>query len=353
MNLSWINPLPNKFGVFVSHSSRDRGVAISISSALKAHGVPTWLSSGEEKIDSGNWDKKVKRALRSEGAFLLLVSQDSLSSTEVQKEINMARDLERPMYILGLDGEAEARRLLKARGYEDLCTQVIRDADNLSRQEAQDSYDQCARGIAEYVRSQQILRSLRALSVMCVGIFSTLYFAGPLSDFSFNLAKSIMAPAKSVLIERPAEGNKVALPTMKQNSPSAPSPTMVASLPAVAATQPFVLPRFLKNPPIPLRSRLLSSWTASSEGVSFQADLRFNAEVLQGSVVTLNKKTSERCSYQVNSIAVETGYVKLVPYRSGAGCVLKALHIGYRSEELIQVIFEGGSLTGRSVNREL
>lgn len=79
--------MPNE--IFLSHSSNDRVIADSISETIKRHGIPVWYSP-LNIMTSQQWHDEIGRALRRCDWFMVLVSDDSIASEWVKRELMYA-----------------------------------------------------------------------------------------------------------------------------------------------------------------------------------------------------------------------------------------------------------------------
>lgn len=75
--------------VFLSHSSNNIDVATAISETLINHGVPVWYSP-INIMPSQQWHDEIGRALKRCDWFMVLISEDSISSEWVKRELMYA-----------------------------------------------------------------------------------------------------------------------------------------------------------------------------------------------------------------------------------------------------------------------
>jgi class 3 adenylate cyclase/tetratricopeptide (TPR) repeat protein len=88
--------------VFLSYSSADRQRALEIADALAEHGVRTWID--RTSITGGTrWSEEIVRGIESCAAVLLLCSAASNASRNVQQEIQLAWEVDRPIIPLLLE----------------------------------------------------------------------------------------------------------------------------------------------------------------------------------------------------------------------------------------------------------
>jgi len=75
--------------VFISHSSRDATTTASLTETLRNHGVPAWHSP-TTLIGAQEWQDEIGRALRRCDWFLVLLSENSINSIWVKRELGYA-----------------------------------------------------------------------------------------------------------------------------------------------------------------------------------------------------------------------------------------------------------------------
>jgi hypothetical protein len=75
--------------VFISYSSKDRRFARRLAEDIKPHGLKVWIDDGELKIgDSLIW--KISEAVRTSDFLIVILSESSVNSSWVQKELEIA-----------------------------------------------------------------------------------------------------------------------------------------------------------------------------------------------------------------------------------------------------------------------
>ncbi len=75
--------------IFLSHSSNNYEIASSISETIKSHGVPVWFSP-QNVMPSQQWHDEIGRALKRCDWFMILLSDDSIASEWVKRELMYA-----------------------------------------------------------------------------------------------------------------------------------------------------------------------------------------------------------------------------------------------------------------------
>jgi hypothetical protein len=75
--------------IFISHSSKDQKLALSVCRALESRGIGCWISSRD--IGPGeNYQSAIVDAIASAGAMILVFSENANNSNEIKKEVALA-----------------------------------------------------------------------------------------------------------------------------------------------------------------------------------------------------------------------------------------------------------------------
>ena len=74
--------------VFLSHSDKNRAVAVTVHDYLTQRGVEVWFS--KKRIHAGSWLKEIGVALKRCNVFLVLLSPYSVKSRWVEREFDYA-----------------------------------------------------------------------------------------------------------------------------------------------------------------------------------------------------------------------------------------------------------------------
>lgn len=74
--------------VFISHSSLDKTIANAICNYLESNGIRCWIAPRD--IDTSDWAGSIMDGLRKSNVFVVIVSQNSAGSAEVNKEVTLA-----------------------------------------------------------------------------------------------------------------------------------------------------------------------------------------------------------------------------------------------------------------------
>ncbi|ETR73095.1 MAG: hypothetical protein OMM_01224 [Candidatus Magnetoglobus multicellularis str. Araruama] len=79
--------------IFISHSNKDKEIARKISADLQARGIRIWLDEAEIKIGD-SLIQKISEAIKTTDFILVLLTENSVNSVWVQKEIKTALNRE-------------------------------------------------------------------------------------------------------------------------------------------------------------------------------------------------------------------------------------------------------------------
>jgi TolB-like protein/Tfp pilus assembly protein PilF len=93
---------PAALHVFISYASQDVGIANAIVETLERHGVSCWIAPRDVKAGALYADAIV-RAISGAQALVLVLSQNSVASSHVGKEIERASSKRRPIIALRID----------------------------------------------------------------------------------------------------------------------------------------------------------------------------------------------------------------------------------------------------------
>ena len=75
--------------IFISHSSKDHKVAMTICRGLEARGVSCWISS-RDIAPGGNYQESIDTAIRAARAMILVFTGSANDSAEIKKELALA-----------------------------------------------------------------------------------------------------------------------------------------------------------------------------------------------------------------------------------------------------------------------
>src|SRR5438874_655379 len=72
--------------IFISHSSKNKGVADQVCAALEAAGIPCWIAPRD--ISPGTeWMESIVEAIEACRAMVLIVSAEAIDSPQVEREV--------------------------------------------------------------------------------------------------------------------------------------------------------------------------------------------------------------------------------------------------------------------------
>ena len=87
---------------FFSYSRKDSEIVDQFVHAIEKEGMDAWVD--REDIRVGNsWRKEIVEAIDACDAFVFFMSSNSVASLNVQKEITLAQDSNRPLYVIMLE----------------------------------------------------------------------------------------------------------------------------------------------------------------------------------------------------------------------------------------------------------
>lgn len=89
--------------IFISYSHKDEGYVHKLQAALQDEGFDAWI---DDRIDYGDqWLKVIQKHLDECDAFVIVMSQNSFESEMVQNEVTRAREKQKTIFPLLLDGD--------------------------------------------------------------------------------------------------------------------------------------------------------------------------------------------------------------------------------------------------------
>lgn len=104
--------------IFVSYSSKDRPFALGLVKELQSLGANVWID--QLGIGLGeNWDNAIEEALEKSGTFMLILSQTSVESPNVQDEVSIAINTKKKMVPILIE-ECKLPMRWQRRQYADL-----------------------------------------------------------------------------------------------------------------------------------------------------------------------------------------------------------------------------------------
>src|SRR5207247_741221 len=88
----------------------DRAPGLALAGALAAAGIPVWVDR-RDLVGGSNWDASIVDAIRDCTVFALTCSARSLASPNVQQEVRLAWEEQRPILPLRLEPVTLPREL--------------------------------------------------------------------------------------------------------------------------------------------------------------------------------------------------------------------------------------------------
>ncbi len=89
--------------VFLSHSSKDKGVADKICSALESNGIACWIAP-RDIVPGMDWSEAIVRGIAECPVTLLVFSTSANDSLQVRREVQRAFEKDRQVLPFRIDG---------------------------------------------------------------------------------------------------------------------------------------------------------------------------------------------------------------------------------------------------------
>lgn len=89
--------------VFVSHASEDRSVVEQVVRAVEAAGLPCWVAFRDIPAGDPAWAEPIVTAIAGSKLVLVLITEHSVDSIEVLREVTLAADEKIPLLPACLD----------------------------------------------------------------------------------------------------------------------------------------------------------------------------------------------------------------------------------------------------------
>lgn len=90
--------------VFISHATPDRAAAESLVTALEALSRPCWIATRDIPVGA-NFAEEIVRGVRGAAALVVFLSQKSVVSPHVRREVSMAIDMGKSLFPLSMTSE--------------------------------------------------------------------------------------------------------------------------------------------------------------------------------------------------------------------------------------------------------
>lgn len=88
--------------IFISYSRRDVKIVDQFVGSLDQEGANVWIDREDIKVGN-SWRVQIVEAIDTCDAFVLMLSSNSAASTNVHKEVILAQDSSRPLYVVMLE----------------------------------------------------------------------------------------------------------------------------------------------------------------------------------------------------------------------------------------------------------
>lgn len=89
--------------IFISYSKQDKEIADLICHALEKRLIPCWIAPRD--IDVGeDWADQIVKAIESNKSFVVIISDHSMESNEVLKEITLASEMKKKIFAICING---------------------------------------------------------------------------------------------------------------------------------------------------------------------------------------------------------------------------------------------------------
>lgn len=90
-------------GVFISYSQKDKEIAYEVCHELEKKDIYCWIAP--RNIDVGeNWANQIVTAIEKEENYIVILSENSMRSNEVLKELTLASEMKKNIFALCVDG---------------------------------------------------------------------------------------------------------------------------------------------------------------------------------------------------------------------------------------------------------
>ena len=83
--------------IFISYSSKDREFVNKLAEDLELRGIDVWIDQGEIVAGEKTWPQQIVEAIKSCSVFFIILSPNSFSSKEVNRELNLAVSNQKPI----------------------------------------------------------------------------------------------------------------------------------------------------------------------------------------------------------------------------------------------------------------
>ena len=175
--------MAEKKRVFISHSSDQKIQAQEIAQNLKNKGLDVWLASYNLELGS-NFAEEITAAISSSDFFVLLLSQQSILSPHVKREVTLAIDNKLPVLPISFDIHGDVSRILPKEWVYWLAVVQIMAFEDASRT-SQVLYEKILNGQFTLNKNESIFKS-KQTSKMIILITVIALIGGLIVLNSFN-----------------------------------------------------------------------------------------------------------------------------------------------------------------------
>lgn len=93
----------NQHEVFISYSTKDSNIANHLVDLIEAKGIKCWLAERDIPAGTPNWEQPITEAIHSAKVFVVIISKNSVDSTQVPREIRLAVNFCEAIYPIRID----------------------------------------------------------------------------------------------------------------------------------------------------------------------------------------------------------------------------------------------------------
>lgn len=115
--------------IFICYAREDESFVLPLATILKDRGVPVWLDQWDIPA-TANYNRSIDKAIRDCAKFIVVLSQHSVESTEVEGEWLMALDEKKPILPV-LRSPCQVPRQLRAIHRVDFSSKAVNDENSL------------------------------------------------------------------------------------------------------------------------------------------------------------------------------------------------------------------------------
>ncbi len=91
--------------IFISYAREDIAFVTRLKTDLSARGISSWIDLESLRPGTDDWEKELRKAIRSSSAILFAASPNAISSRHVKDELGIAAMYQRPIYPIWIHGD--------------------------------------------------------------------------------------------------------------------------------------------------------------------------------------------------------------------------------------------------------